>query len=48
VQQVDVVRKLDETPLREYFPAEREHEGLAAESVKVRRDGAKPAHELSV
>src|SRR5882672_645386 len=48
VQQVDVVRELDEPVLREYFSPEREHEGLAAERVKVWCNGAKPAHELGI
>ena len=48
VQQVDVVRKLDELAFNEDLPAKGENEGFAAKSVEVRRNRAKPADELSV
>jgi len=48
VQEVDVVRKLDELAFNENLPAEGEYEGLSAKSVEVRCNRAKPADELSV
>ncbi len=48
VQEVDIVRKLDELAFNENLPAEGEHEGLSAKSVEVRGNRAKPADELSV
>ncbi len=45
-KQVEVMRQLDELAIRHHLAAERDNEGLAAESVDIGRDGTEPVNEI--